>query len=152
MTRVLLSLTLLVALVPTLPAQSPPSYAKQVRPFLAHYCLECHNAKSAKAGLNLETVKAIRAGSDGGPVVEPGRPDASRIVLLVEGKDKPRMPPKKAKFHPKNEEIGILRAWVAAGAKDDSGQIKVVLPEIKPRKAGLAPIGALVYTPNCAAW
>src|SRR5947209_12019657 len=145
MNRVILSTIVLLTLVPTLAAQSQPSYAKQVRPFLAKYCLECHNAKSAKLGLNLETVKAILEGSDGGPVLEPGRSDASRIVLLVEGKDKPIMPPKEAKFHPKKDEIGILRAWVAAGAKDDSAAIKVVLPEIKPRKNGRAPVTALAY-------
>src|SRR5436309_9951216 len=107
MIRVFLAAALLLALVPALRAQQPPSYAKHVRPFLTKYCLECHNAKSAKLGLNLETVKAIREGSDGGSVLEPGRPDDSRIVLLVEGKDKPPMPPKEAKFHPKKEEIGI---------------------------------------------
>jgi WD40 repeat protein len=148
MTRVLLSLAAVLALAPALPAQSPPSYAKQVRPFLAKYCLECHNAKSAKLGLNLETAKAILDGSDSGPVLEPGQPDKSRIVLLVEGKDKPPMPPKEAKFHPKKEEIGILRAWVAAGAKNDSAEIKVVLPEIKPRTGTIAPIATLAYSPT----
>jgi WD40 repeat protein len=142
------SASALFVFVPALAAQQPPSYARHVRPFLAKYCLECHNAKSAKLGLNLETVKAILEGSDSGPVLEPGRPDASRIVLLVEGKDKPFMPPKEAKFHPKKEEIGVLRAWIAAGAKDDSAEIKVVLPEIKPRHQTLAPVRSLAYGPQ----
>src|SRR2546423_14472476 len=93
----------LACAAPALAQDAAPSYAKQVRPFLAKYCLECHNAKSAKSGLTLETVKALREGSDGGSVLEPGKPDQSRIVLLVEGKDKPPMPPKTAKFHPKKE-------------------------------------------------
>ena len=142
------SLFALACVVTCSGAQQPVSYAKDVRPFLAKYCLECHNAKSAKLGLNLETVKAIREGSDGGSVLEPGRPDASRIVLLVEGKDKPPMPPKDAKFHPKKEEIGILRAWVAAGAKDDSAEIKVAIPDIKPRKRSRTPVRALAYHPG----
>src|SRR5436190_24142811 len=100
---------LLAAIVATLvgaptSAQDKVSYAKQVRPFLAKYCVECHNAKTAKLGLNLETVKSILEGADGGPVLDPGKPDDSRIVLLVEGKDKPKMPPPEAKFHPKKEE------------------------------------------------
>src|SRR5947209_6061420 len=150
MNRVILSTIVLLTLVPTLAAQSQPSYAKQVRPFLAKYCLECHNAKSAKLGLNLETVKAILEGSDGGPVLEPGKPDESRIVLLVEGKDKPIMPPKEAKFHPTKAEIGMLRAWIAAGAKDDSAAINVTLPDIKPRKHAAAPVSALAYGGNLA--
>src|SRR6516165_2637322 len=148
MSRILVSTAILLTLTQPLSAQEPVSYAKQVRPFLAKYCLECHNAKSAKLGLNLETVKAIREGSDGGPVLIAGKPDDSRIVLLVEGKDKPPMPPKDAKFHPKKEEIGILRAWIAAGAKDDSAEIKVAIPDIKPRKRSPRPIRAVAYHPS----
>ncbi len=145
MNRTLLAALVLFTASSAAVAQQPVSYSRDVRPFLAKYCLECHNAKSAKAGLNLETVKAIHEGSDGGAVLEAGKPDASRIVLLVEGKDKPPMPPKTAKFHPAKQEIGILRAWVAAGAKDDGGAIKVVIPDIKPHKERPAPVTALCY-------
>jgi WD40 repeat protein len=127
-------------------AQEKPSYAKHVRPFLAKYCLECHNAKNAKLGLNLETFKAIVEGSEGGPVLTPGKPDMSRIVHLVEGTDKPPMPPKDAKFHPKKAEIGVLRAWIAAGAKDDSADVKVAIPDIKPRVKKLAPVRAVSFS------
>jgi WD40 repeat protein len=147
MLRVYTAAFLMLTCVSALPAQEAASYAKHVRPFLAKYCLECHNAKAAKGGLNLETVKAIREGSEGGSVLEPGKPDDSRIVLLVEGKDKPVMPPSKAKFHPKKEEIGVLRAWIAAGAKDDSAEIKVVLPDIKPRNRSASPVTAIAYQP-----
>jgi len=149
MNRILvLSALALGCLATPAPAQDKPSYAKHVRPFLAKYCLECHNAKTAKLGLNLETVKSIIEGGDASPVLEVGKPDASRIVLLVEGKDKPAMPPKEAKFHPKKEEIGVLRAWIAAGAKDDSAEIKVAIPDIKPRKLMPAPVRTLAYHPN----
>jgi hypothetical protein len=148
MLRVLSAVPVLLALTPALCAQGTTTYAKHVRPFLAKYCVECHNTKSAKLGLNLESVKAIRDGSDGGAVLEPGKPDESRIVLLVEGKDKPVMPPKVAKFQPKKEEIGILRAWIAAGAKDDSAEIKVALPDIRPRKVVRPPVTALAYDPS----
>src|SRR5690242_7273409 len=90
-------------------AQQAPSYAKDVRPFLAKYCLECHNSKAMKAGLDLETYQGLRLGSDSGEVLKPGQPDASRFVLLVEGKAQPHMPPKKARFHPNPKEIPVLR-------------------------------------------
>src|SRR5437763_5144226 len=103
-----------------LTAQGPPSpsYAKDVRPFLAKYCLECHNQKNLKGKLNLETYQGIMKGSSSGEVVVPGKADDSALVLLVEGKDTPKMPPKEARLQPKPKEIGVLRAWVAAGAKD----------------------------------
>src|SRR4051812_4623959 len=78
-------------------AQEPPSYAKQVRPFLAKYCLECHNAKTKKGGLDLESIKAMLEGSDNGPVLIVGKAEESLLVKLTEGKDKRIMPPKTAK-------------------------------------------------------
>src|SRR6266851_7020706 len=92
-------------------ADSPPSYSKDVKPFLAKYCLECHPAKDPDGGLNLETYKGFMKGGDHGPVLKPGKADESRVVRMVEGKSKPIMPPKTAK-QTKPEELGILRAWI----------------------------------------
>jgi WD40 repeat protein len=128
-------------------AQQPPSYAKQLRPFLAKYCLECHNASTTKGDLDLETFKGTMQGGKSGAVVVPGKPDESRLVLLPEGKAKPSMPPKKAR-QPKPDEVAILRAWVLAGAKNDSGTIRVTLPEIKPHVRKPAPVTALAYRPD----
>jgi hypothetical protein len=128
-------------------AQQPPSFARQVRPFLAKYCLECHNAEKKKGELNLETFKTLSAGGETGPALVPGKPDESRLVIFVEGKQKPKMPPMKAK-QPTMEEAAVLRAWVAAGAKDDSGNIKITLPTIKPRSAPHAAVSALAYHPD----
>jgi WD40 repeat protein len=129
-------------------AQQSPSYAKQVRPFLAKYCIECHNPKALKGGLDLETFKTLEEGSDRGPVVEAGKPDYSKLVTSVEGKTKPVMPPKTARLHPKPAEIIVLRAWVAAGTKDDSALVKAVIPDIKPRVAASSPVTALAYRPD----
>src|SRR5437763_8371553 len=112
-----LSLALLIA--GNLPAQDP-SYAKHVRPIFAKYCIECHNAKDRKGGLNLETFKTMLEGGDHDDVLVPGLPDKSRLVNLVEGTQKPTMPPKTAKHRPSKEEIALVRAWVKSGAKDDS--------------------------------
>src|SRR2546421_106754 len=74
-----------------------PSYARQVKPFFAKYCVECHPANDPDGGLNLTTYKSLLAGGDHGPVLIAGKPDASRIVRMVEGKSRPFMPPKTAK-------------------------------------------------------
>ncbi len=130
-----------------LAAQEPPSYARQVKPLLARYCLECHNAAEAKGGLVLETFETLMEGGQKGPILIGGNPDKSRLVLMVEGKLKPAMPPTKAK-QPELNELAVLRAWVAAGAKDDSKTVRVTLPDIKPRVPAPAPIRALAYHPN----
>src|SRR5579885_1910321 len=145
--RVAAAALCLAALAGASAAQQPPSYARQVRPFLARYCLECHSGKEAKNDLDLETFKGLMRGGQNGPVVVPGEPDRSRLVLLAEGKDRPKMPPKKAR-QPKPAEVGVLRAWVAAGAKDDSSSVGVTLPDIRPRVPVAAPVSALAYRPD----
>ena len=90
MSRLCASLAILLIVAP-LRAQDAPSYAKDVRPFLAKYCLECHNAKNLKGKHNLETYEGLRKGSSSGEVVVPGKHDESAIVLQVEGKEEPKM-------------------------------------------------------------
>src|SRR4029077_6522350 len=106
-----------------------------------------HNAKTFKAGLDLETYKSLQEGSDRGPAVVAGKPDESPLVVLSEGKKEPKMPPKKAQRHPKSEEVRVLRAWVAAGAKDDSASVKAIIPDVKPRVPVNPPVAALAYRP-----
>jgi hypothetical protein len=130
----------------TVSAQEAPSYAKMVRPLLVKYCVECHNSKVQKGGLDLETHKAAMIGSDGGAVIVPGKPDDSRLQVLLEGKDAPKMPPPKYAHQPKAAEIQLVRAWIRAGAKDDSAAFKVEIPDIKPKHAGPKAITALRYS------
>jgi WD40 repeat protein len=128
-------------------AQQPPGYSRDVKPLLARYCLECHSGERAKAGLDLETFKGLSEGSRNGPVLVPGKPDESPFVLAVEGKKQPAMPPKKAR-QPRPKDVEVLRAWVAAGAKDDSATYVVPIPDVKPKTAALAPVSALAYRPD----
>ena len=124
-----LSLSVLVILTaaPAALAADPPSYSKQVRPFLTRYCSECHNAKEPQGGLNLESYASLMEGGQHGPVLVAGKADDSRIVGQVEGKRKPTMPPKKASRRPTPEEAVVLRAWVDAGARDDGGSTVIAI-------------------------
>ncbi len=142
-------LTLLAAfvvIVSRVASAAPPTYSADIKPFTARYCLECHNHEEPKGGLNLETYKSLLDGGDNGPVLTPGKADASRIVRLVEHKDKPFMPPKKAK-QPRPEEIALLRAWIDAGAKED-GAVRITVPDIRPKTPVVPPVVALAYHPG----
>src|SRR5262245_35521527 len=77
----------------------PPlaSYARDVRPFFAKYCLECHSSSAAKGGLVLESLKDMLEGGKRGPAIVPGKPDMGPLVRMAEGKLKPPMPPKKSR-------------------------------------------------------
>src|SRR5207245_2595694 len=90
-------------------------------------------------GHELNKFKTLEQGGENGSVVLAGKPDESRIVLQVEGKAKPKMPPAKAK-QPQPDELKVLRSWIATGAKDDSASVKIALPSIKPRIPSAAPV------------
>ena len=70
----------------------PPSYSKDVRPFLNKYCMNCHNDARPRAGVSIETfgdlIKESRR-----PLVVPEKPDDSRIMQTLSGKAKPMPPP-----------------------------------------------------------
>jgi mono/diheme cytochrome c family protein len=114
---------LLPALLATLGLTAPAaaaevSYAKDVKPFLAKYCVECHKADKAHGGVALDSYAVMRQGND--PVVIPGQPDKSDLVRVLATSSRKRMPPRDATKRPTAEEIALVRAWVAAGARDDS--------------------------------
>jgi hypothetical protein len=89
-------------------------FEASVRPILAARCAGCHGAKKREAGLRLDLADGIRAGGDSGPVVIPGKPDESPLILAVRRHpDVSAMPPD----HPLAErERAALETWVAKGA------------------------------------
>src|SRR5205807_2427109 len=91
-------------------------FEKNVRPLLVQHCHACHAARNgkAKAGLALDSRDGLLRGGDSGPVVVPGRPDASRLIRAVGYQDVDlRMPPK-GKLP--EAAIADLTAWVRMGA------------------------------------
>jgi hypothetical protein len=107
-----------------------PSYLKEIQPFLAKYCVQCHKSGNAKAGIVLDSYEGvIKGGRKGRKLVVAGQPDDSRLVTTTEGNARPTMPPRNAKVRPTDKEIALLRAWVAAGAKDDT-PANVKLPPV----------------------
>ena len=143
----ILALLMVLGTASSLHARQPPSFSKEIMPFFARYCLECHSGEKPKGDLNLESYKNLQQGGKSGEVVVPNKPDESRLVILAEGKDKLVMPPKTAK-QPKREEVALLRAWVAAGAKVDAGTIAVTIPDIKTRVSANPPVTCLAYHSN----
>ena len=101
----------------TTPKQAGPSYTKDVRPFLDKYCLECHNQEDPKGAYDVSSYVMFNREGDNRPLVTPGKPDQSWLILSLEGR-KP-MPPKKSP-QPTPDEVARVTAWINAGAIDDS--------------------------------
>ncbi len=92
-------------------------FATRVGPILEANCFECHShAHRIKGGLALDSRSGIVRGGEGGPILVPGEPEASRIITAVQHIDKEFQMPPKAKL--KAEEIATLIEWIEAGAMD----------------------------------
>ena len=94
------------------------SYAKDVQPFLATYCAECHSPGKAKEGYDVTTLAMLTRPGKNGPLVIPGKPADSRLVQVVRGMSK-SMPPNKAP-QPTLDEIIKIAIWIEAGARTDA--------------------------------
>ena len=68
--------------------------------------------REAKAGLRLDSLEALLKGSEAGPVVTPGDPDASPLIEAVRRSGPVKMPPKKV-LDPKV--VADLAEWVRMG-------------------------------------
>ncbi len=87
-------------------------YAKEIKPLLKARCYACHGALKQKAGLRLDSVALMRKGGDSGDIIHPAPALLLERVTTTDKHD--RMPPEGAPLNA--EEIGKLKAWIAAGA------------------------------------
>ena len=123
------------------PAHAEPStYETAVAPIFAARCGACHGATKKKGGLRLTSAADVQAGGEDGPVVVPGDPAASAILvrtrLPLEHED--HMPPD-GKPQPSAEELAVLEAWVRAGAPF-VGRVELGVPVPAPvPPAGTSP-------------
>ncbi|MGV3532433.1 MAG: PSD1 and planctomycete cytochrome C domain-containing protein [Chthoniobacteraceae bacterium] len=135
----------------------PPSsklvvYESDIRPILEEHCIDCHGAEKQKGGLRLDRkAPAMQGGDSFAPAIVPNKSEESPLIHFVAGLDPDlKMPPKGKRLTP--EEIGILRAWIDAGADwpddgftEDKVQHWAFLPVTRPAiPAGADPIDHLI--------
>jgi len=95
-------------------APPPPEFARDVRPILERRCIGCHGPEKSSGGLRLDTREEALKGGKKGEDIVPGKAAESRLILLVRGESKPRMPPKGDPLAP--AEIDVIARWIDAGA------------------------------------
>ena len=132
-------------------AQQPSSsinYSSDVFPILHTNCVGCHSASLKMGGLVMESYDGLLKGGASGPAIVPGASSKSRMVLMLEGKIQPRMPPK---GQLKPSEIGAIKAWIDAGARmseprsEAGAASKPKAPEINPATSVLPQVCALAF-------
>lgn len=89
------------------------SFTKQVAPLLVTHCGRCH-VNNARGMFSMATYATLMKGPTAGIVITPGKPDASRLIEVVAGKE---MPPNGNGIPP--DDLALLTLWVKEGAKFD---------------------------------
>ena len=141
---------LLLAQAAPPPGASPPEYTAQVAPIFTQYCTGCHNGQDADGGLDLESYEGVLKGGKRGAAVVPAKSAESRLVLVLTGKARPKMPPKN-QAAPTAQEIEVLTAWIDAGARGPAGGTArgaLVVPKIEPIGAPRLGILAAAFSPD----
>lgn len=86
-----------------------------VAPIFNQSCTSCHSGSDAPTGLKLDSYAAVLKGSQDGPVVVAGKPDASELVKRIRGEVEPRMPYRQPPLA--DDKIQRIAAWVRQGAE-----------------------------------
>lgn len=105
------------------PAPGEPVTYADIEPILLKACIKCHSANSKLAappeGLRLDSLEHVLAGGERLAVL-PGNPEMSELWRRVEGLASPRMPFDGPPWLAE-EDIRLIRDWIAQGAPDAEG-------------------------------
>ena len=101
-------------------SEETPITQHDVLPILLLRCNTCHGPQRRQGGLDLRSRSSMLRGGDRGPALVPGDADASLMIQRVESE---ACPPgdQLLKFfvrRPTQAEIGKLRQWIDAGARE----------------------------------
>jgi hypothetical protein len=104
-------------------AEEQVSFSQDILPLLQWRCTSCHRPPDGegfkKSGVDLTSYAGLMKGSKFGPMVLPGDPEASNLMMLLDWRVSPeiRMPHGKKKLSTCDRDA--IRHWIAQGAKDN---------------------------------
>ncbi len=103
-------------------SQSKMSFKDDVMPILVGRCISCHqpNAQGTQAsGLDLTNYASIMKGTKFGPMVIPGDPESSNLMLLLDWRAAPELRMPLGKKQLSSDDRNAIRSWIREGAKDN---------------------------------
>ncbi len=107
-------------------------FEAKIRPVLAAHCQACHGAQKKQGGFRVDWREPFLRGGDSGPAFEPGHPEESLLLRVLNHSEPGLEMPKKAAKLPADV-VKDFRTWIADGAydprdkkptKDESGLIE----------------------------
>jgi mono/diheme cytochrome c family protein len=103
-------------------ASAVVSFQEDVFPIFKGRCIECHQPAGQgyeKSGLDLTTYEGLMKGTKYGSVVEPGNPDTSNLIWLLDWKASPELNMPHGKKQLSVCDRDAIREWIRQGAKDN---------------------------------
>ena len=114
-------------------------FEDRIRPLLERACVECHAGDEASGGVRFTD----RSGWADAGVIEPGRPEASRVLEVLGSHDPAeRMPPPASGKLVSDAERRDVAAWIAAGAfdpRESAAAVDLSGPKLRSRVFAITP-------------
>jgi Planctomycete cytochrome C. len=120
--KIIVALVATLVSLPALAREAPISFSEDVQPVLQIRCTSCHQPGAEgyeKSGFDLTSYDGLMKGTQHGPMVVPGDPVTSNLMVLIDGKaDKSlQMPHGKKKLSSCDRDT--IRRWIKQGAKNN---------------------------------
>lgn len=120
-------------------AESEIDFDHQIVPIVRKHCASCHAGAKKQGGLSFNTRADLLAGGESGPVVVPGKSQASELHKRITTADADlRMPPEGPRVS--QEEVKLLDRWIDTGLPWTAGfsfQRAAYEPPLRPRQVTL---------------
>ncbi len=93
-------------------------FETHIRPLLIKNCYECHSRTSGESegGLLMDSAAALLKGGNRGAVLNPGKPQQSLLMKVVNYRERNLQMPPDGKLS--DRDIELLRQWIESGAID----------------------------------
>lgn len=128
----------------------PVSYFRDIHPIFHVHCFGCHQPAKAGGLYVMTTMKGLHKGGESElAAVVPGKPEESYLIEQITPVDGEAAMPKEQKPL-KEEQIALIRRWIAEGAKDDTPErVQGAVDADHPPKYENAPVlTAIDFSPD----
>ena len=103
-------------------SQTKKSFREDIVPIFKGRCEGCHQPGGEgvqKSGLDLTSYAGVMKGTKFGPMVIPGDPESSNLMLLLDWRASPQLRMPHGKRQLSSCDRNDIRAWIREGAKDN---------------------------------
>ncbi len=103
-------------------AEEKVSFKEDILPLLKWRCSSCHEQGGegfVKSGLDLTTYAGVMKGTKFGPMIIPGDPESSNLMLLLDWRASPALRMPHGKKQLSSCDRNSIRTWIRQGAKDN---------------------------------